>query len=219
MKKIILTFDDGPSEEFPELLDYLIKKNHKAVFFCLGQNLEKQENQKHLIRAIKNNFIIANHSYSHPSFNLISFNKGKREMIKTDKIISGLYEKAGRRQRIKMFRFPFFAEGGINFRKYQKLLESLGYENPYFKKRTKIKKQVKHSLYHLVQGFRRGKEDVYCDIDPADWDKKTSWKKIKEVLSKSEDRDVLNLHDQKNNFETTKKICEYLSEKGFKLTT
>lgn len=218
MKKIILTFDDGPSENFSGLLNYLIKNNHKAIFFCLGKNLENSKYEKDLIKAIEKGFIIANHSYSHPNFNFISFRKGKEEIVKTDKLISDLYKKAGKKREIKLFRFPFFSEGLFNFYRYQKLLKSLGYENPYFKKGTKIKKQRNHFLYHFIQSLNRGKYDVYCDLDPADWEENTGWEKIKRVLSKAEDGDVIDLHDQDHNLELTKKICEYLNKRGFEMT-
>ncbi|MCW8966073.1 MAG: polysaccharide deacetylase family protein [Candidatus Pacearchaeota archaeon] len=220
MKKIILTFDDGPSKNFSKLLDYLIKNNHKAIFFCCGENLEKIKFEEHLIKAIKNGFIIANHSYSHPNFNFISFDKGKNEIIKTDKIIAKLYEKARIKQEIKLFRFPSFREGIFHFFKYQRLLKKLDYSNYYHKKNFfNFNLRKKYFIYHLFQGIFIGRYDVYCEIDPADWNKKISFEKMKVLLDKARNNDIIDLHDQEHSLnKSTKKICEYLYVKGFELS-
>lgn len=40
--KIYLTFDDGPTPEITEwVLSELKKRNAKATFFCIGNNIEK----------------------------------------------------------------------------------------------------------------------------------------------------------------------------------
>ncbi len=38
---IALTFDDGPTEITPEILNLLEKFNQKATFFCIGKQVEK----------------------------------------------------------------------------------------------------------------------------------------------------------------------------------
>jgi len=217
MKKAILTFDDGPSENFSKLLNFLLKNKYKAIFFCEGKNLEKKIHEKDLIKAIKLGYLIGNHSYSHPNFSTISSRKGREEILKTDKIISELYKKAKIKQKIKLFRFPFFNEGGINFFKYQKFLKKLGYKNPfhqralfYFPKSVK-----KNFFYFLLQGLYRGKFDVYTDLATRDWDKEITFGEMKKILKKLKPGEVINLHDQSHTLETsTKKICNYLHSKN-----
>ena len=148
--KVILTFDDGPSKRFGELLDYLIKNNQRAIFFCIGKNLEKAQNKKLIIKAIRNGFLIGNHSYSHHSFNRISFNKARMEITKTDKIIEDLYKIAGIKRKVKLFRFPSFRDGLFNKQKIQKLLKDLGYINPYHENKLfqRVNCHRKHYVNH-----------------------------------------------------------------------
>ena len=40
-KTVALTFDDGPSELTPQFLDLLQQYNAKAVFFCVGEQIQK----------------------------------------------------------------------------------------------------------------------------------------------------------------------------------
>jgi peptidoglycan/xylan/chitin deacetylase (PgdA/CDA1 family) len=218
MKKVILTFDDGPSNNFGELLNYLIKNNHKAIFFCCGQHIENSKNKKLLIRAIKNGFILGNHSYSHPNFNFISYERGKDEIIKTDNLINQLYKRAKIKRKIRLFRFPSFREGGINFFKYQYLLKLLNYSNPYHKPLNfRVKSRIKFFFYHFLQNIYRGKRDVYCTVDPSDWINNSSFEKIKVVLGEVKNGDIIDLHDLPGHITLLKQICVCLSKKGFKL--
>ncbi|HUP02760.1 MAG TPA: polysaccharide deacetylase family protein [Bryobacteraceae bacterium] len=63
---IALTFDDGPSEGTPALLDVLARHNVSATFFQCGANVERLP---HIARAVAQaGHEIGNHSYSHPLF-------------------------------------------------------------------------------------------------------------------------------------------------------
>lgn len=221
MKKIILTIDDGPSKNFGELLDYLIKNNHKAILFCTGENLSNKKRQKLIIKAIKNNFLIGNHSYSHPRFSLISLKKAKEEIIKTENIIIELYKKAGKKRQFRIFRFPYHDEGGLKRKKLQILLKGLGYKNPYYKKHL-IQRVIcppNEILYQDIERLNRGKYDLYSNIVLGDWAKITSLKSVLKTLKKARDKDVLNLHDQPYPVKhLIKPICKYLVSNGFKLT-
>ncbi len=62
-KQIFLTFDDGPSNITPKILDILKENDVKATFFVLGSNVDlKPEIVK---RAYDEGHFIANHGYSH----------------------------------------------------------------------------------------------------------------------------------------------------------
>lgn len=58
-----LTFDDGPTEITPEILNLLEKYNQKATFFCIGKQIEKYPETAKII--VGQGHIIANHTYSH----------------------------------------------------------------------------------------------------------------------------------------------------------
>ncbi len=63
---VAITFDDGPSESTPYVLDALAKHNAKATFFLVGANVERLP--KIAARVQAEGHEIGNHTYSHPSF-------------------------------------------------------------------------------------------------------------------------------------------------------
>ncbi|WP_410499460.1 polysaccharide deacetylase family protein [Chitinibacter sp. S2-10] len=64
-KEIALTFDDGPSDDTPALLDLLKKENVKVTFFWQGQNVLQYP--EIVRRALAEGHVLANHSFSHPN--------------------------------------------------------------------------------------------------------------------------------------------------------
>jgi peptidoglycan/xylan/chitin deacetylase (PgdA/CDA1 family) len=63
-RALALTFDDGPSESTPEILDILARHNIAATFFQCGANVARLPN---IARAVADaGHEIGNHSYSHP---------------------------------------------------------------------------------------------------------------------------------------------------------
>lgn len=128
--KISFTFDDGstlnmPNYELKEwnqlILDNLKKHNIKAVFFATGSFLEGSNGNYVLSAWNDAGHKIANHTYSHPSFNskkttLESF---KLELLRNDSIIKRFSNY------FPLFRFPYLKEGNTiekrdGFRKYLK---------------------------------------------------------------------------------------------------
>jgi len=63
---IALTFDDGPSESTPQLLELLAKHRARATFFQCGANVERlAEVAREVVRAEHE---VGNHSQTHPRF-------------------------------------------------------------------------------------------------------------------------------------------------------
>ncbi|MBI4464148.1 MAG: polysaccharide deacetylase family protein [Acidobacteria bacterium] len=62
--KIALTFDDGPGEETPAILDLLRHAGVRATFFLCGRNVERFPD--HARRIAAEGHEIGNHTYSHP---------------------------------------------------------------------------------------------------------------------------------------------------------
>lgn len=62
-KRAFLTFDDGPSEITPQILDTLKEHKVKATFFMLGSHVKQFP--EIVKRAYKEGHYIANHGYSH----------------------------------------------------------------------------------------------------------------------------------------------------------
>src|SRR5690554_4831823 len=100
-KTIAITFDDGPTEFTPKVLDILEKYKAKATFFCIGKQIEKHPDI--CIRIHSEGHQIGNHSYSHSnSFGFFSAEKIKAELQKTDSLIEKITGKKNH-----YFRPPF----------------------------------------------------------------------------------------------------------------
>jgi peptidoglycan-N-acetylglucosamine deacetylase len=65
-KTIALTFDDGPSEGTPAVLDVLARYGVAATFFQCGTNVERLPSVAAEVRAAGHE--IGNHSHTHPMF-------------------------------------------------------------------------------------------------------------------------------------------------------
>jgi len=95
---VALTFDDGPDPQFtPQVLEILKKHGASATFFVLGRQAELYP---YVLRQIlEAGSEVANHSYSHPSFSLLSVPQKIAELKNCERAIG----KASR----KYFRPPF----------------------------------------------------------------------------------------------------------------
>ena len=87
-KTIVLTFDDGPSELTPQFLDLLQRYDAKAVFFCIGEQVQKYPE---IIRRMQaEGHLIGNHTFSHQPQNLFSTQKLINEINRTDEALAQL---------------------------------------------------------------------------------------------------------------------------------
>ena len=69
-RAIALTFDDGPSESTPAILDILARHGVRATFFQCGANVERLPSIARAVRSAGHE--IGNHSQTHPFFCLRS---------------------------------------------------------------------------------------------------------------------------------------------------
>ncbi len=85
-KKLVLTFDDGPSNEYtPKILDILKRENVPATFFMQGENMEV--NLPLVERIYKAGYEIGNHTFSHPNIAEISNEKTDLELNATRRLL------------------------------------------------------------------------------------------------------------------------------------
>lgn len=78
--RVALTFDDGPGEDTPELLDLLKREKVQASFFLIGTQIEKHPD---LVRRIADEgHLIGNHTYSHPNLMLCSPQRTHQELAR-----------------------------------------------------------------------------------------------------------------------------------------
>jgi peptidoglycan/xylan/chitin deacetylase (PgdA/CDA1 family) len=86
-KEIAISFDDGPDASTTEsLLAILDNEKVEATFFCIGKNIEGNENLLQKIHAVGH--LIGNHSFSHaPLFDLFSTQKMLADMKSMDSMV------------------------------------------------------------------------------------------------------------------------------------
>lgn len=149
MLQAYLTIDDGPSEKFEALVDFLHERKIPAVFFNRGDYMEARPAA--VIYAIRKGFVIANHTYSHRRASKLSLEEMREEIQKADKIIDDLYMKADTIRPGKYFRFPYMDRG----------------MGPFFVEPHDMKEEYKEAHFELLSGGL-GHEPVVpgmCEID------------------------------------------------------
>lgn len=91
LKKIALTFDDGPVDVdggTAYLLDGLFERNVRATFFVTGSRVA--QNPDLTRRMYEEGHMIGNHSYNHVNLTLVSEENMRKEIDDTNKIIKSL---------------------------------------------------------------------------------------------------------------------------------
>lgn len=222
-KVAYLTIDDAPSEDFINKIDFLLEKGISTIFFCRGDFLEQRKED--VIYAIKNGFIIGNHSYDHPRFSEIGLDEAFEQIQKTDKIIEELYSKSGIQRPIKLFRFPYGDKGGDNYAKIQKFLKKSGYRQPLFER-------IHYEWFN--NSSLRTDFDVYWTFDVKEWCLKGNYdsniKSIKDVFKRIEQKEheqggsllnpnsneIIIIHDHKETTEYFFKIMDKLLDMDLK---
>ncbi len=125
MNSGLLTIDDFSSKNTPAMVDYLKKKNIKAIFFATGEKVE--EFYEEALYAVKNGMIVGNHSYSHPGFSSLTLNECIDEIEKCERVLDKLYKDSGVERVYRPFRFPYGDKGGSNKDALQKYLRDKGF--------------------------------------------------------------------------------------------
>ncbi len=86
-KKIALSFDDGPDQQFtPKILDILKEKNAPATFFVIGSAANDALGL--LRREYAEGHEIGNHTYTHPRWNEISKTQIDVELNVTERLLN-----------------------------------------------------------------------------------------------------------------------------------
>lgn len=112
MNSVLLTIDDVPSGNTPALVAYLKEKSIQPILFAVGKNIETHYQEA--LYAVKQGFILGNHSYSHPSFSSLSLEECIKEIEKCEDILETLHHDAGMPRIARPFRFPYGDKGGAN---------------------------------------------------------------------------------------------------------
>lgn len=108
LKKVALTFDDGPHPGYTQAIIEILKKfDIKATFFLVGKQVEKYPwLVKYIIENSRSK--IANHTYSHKNLTLLNTKQILEELLKTQDI---LCKEVGSSDRL----IPYFRPPGGHF--------------------------------------------------------------------------------------------------------
>ena len=99
-KKVVLTFDDGPSRAYtPQVLDVLKAEGVRAVFFVLGANAAARPDL--VRRMVEEGHEVANHGYSHTVGAALSRDEVEDEVRRTAQVVESITGQA-----TKWFRPP-----------------------------------------------------------------------------------------------------------------
>lgn len=123
VKKVYLTFDDGPSRETEKVLDILKKKNVKATFFTIGR--EDDFSKRMYRRIVKEGHTLGMHSYSHIYKEIYGSLEGFQKDFK--KISEHLFDITGVKS--VYYRFPGGSSNSVNqfpIAEYRSFLEQQG---------------------------------------------------------------------------------------------
>lgn len=83
-----LTFDDGPSNFTPHLLDMLKEYGIPATFFMLGRNARRLPG---IVRRVEEEgHEIGNHTFSHPNLHRLSYEQQKEQIAQTEAIFKDI---------------------------------------------------------------------------------------------------------------------------------
>lgn len=88
VKKVALTFDDGPGLYTDELLEALRERGVKATFFVIGKNIEGREQT--IQTMYQDGHLIGNHTYSHAELTKISCAAALEELERTNALLEQL---------------------------------------------------------------------------------------------------------------------------------
>lgn len=81
-KLVAITFDDGPSGYTTSLLDGLKSRGAKATFFVVGNRVDAYAAT--VRRIVDEGHQLANHTYSHPNLNTLSYSSVTGELSRTE---------------------------------------------------------------------------------------------------------------------------------------
>jgi peptidoglycan/xylan/chitin deacetylase (PgdA/CDA1 family) len=104
--KILITFDDAPNPGITEsIINILRELNIKALFFCVGENIELYDELTKKI--INEGHTIGNHTFNHKRLTRLSVDFSLKEINSFNSLMMDRY-----RYKVKYFRPPY---GRFNF--------------------------------------------------------------------------------------------------------
>lgn len=127
-KKIVLTFDDGPSiENTPRLLDILKKYGVQATFFINTHKVDAAS-QAIVDRALKEGHFVASHDHTHENNNNTNEAAFRADLKTSFEVIEAAEKRTGVNQKEVYFRFPYGAYGETKKYHHMNVMRDVSYD-------------------------------------------------------------------------------------------
>jgi peptidoglycan/xylan/chitin deacetylase (PgdA/CDA1 family) len=117
LKRVALTFDDGPEPVETEYILEVLNKHHiTAAFFMIGEKAQRHPELVEKVRAAGHQ-LVGNHSWDHPNFHDISVEEQASQVLRNE-------TQLGNALTPKLFRYPY----GNSSCQTNELLRNRGYQ-------------------------------------------------------------------------------------------
>jgi peptidoglycan/xylan/chitin deacetylase (PgdA/CDA1 family) len=164
---VYLTFDDGPSNLTPKVLEILKKNDIKATFFVVGK--PDSESRKIMKRIVDEGHAIGVHSYSHDYRRI--YQSVDAYLDDFYKMYNLIYEATGVEPSI--FRFPGGSVNSYNKDIYNEIVEEMNrrgftyYDWNVSSSDTKTNASVKSIRNNVLNGIAQGKRSIVLMHDSS----------------------------------------------------
>jgi peptidoglycan/xylan/chitin deacetylase (PgdA/CDA1 family) len=149
-KKVLLTFDDGPTIESTEKIILLLNDlSIKAVFFCVGNNISSNKELTELL--IKSGHSVGNHTLTHKKLLWLNSVEIQKEISMTNKILNENHN-----YKVDYFRPPH----GLPAFGLKRILQNLNLKNIMWSLLTKDYKDDIRGVKFIVQKYLRNNSIV-----------------------------------------------------------
>lgn len=187
-KKVFLTFDDGPSNLTPEVLEILEKNNVKATFFTIGKSVEQKPEL--IKQTYDEGHMVLPHTHSHQYSIYSSFESYYKDLELVEQAIEDVLDF----DIPKILRFP---GGSSNHSSFE-------YGGEQFM--PQLTKDIKNKGYYYIDW------NVLSGDASSDYDKKD--KLISNVINGAKNKDfiVILFHDTARNTAMAEALPEIISQ-------
>jgi len=164
--KVLLTFDDGPNPGTTEIiLKKLSDENIKALFFCVGENVQKYPELIHQIKDEGHSF--GNHTFNHKILSKISADEKDYQIISVNKIFIDQFDINLKYFRPSHGRFQLSTSSLMKKHHLKNIMWSLltyDYKNDLSIVKFAVEKYLKHNSIIVLHDSNKSKNIILGSI-------------------------------------------------------
>ena len=165
--KILLTFDDGPTKEATEIiLTILSQYGIKAAFFCVGNNVEK--NQPLAKEIFDEGHLIGNHTFNHKRLTKISNTDAVEEIDSFNSLLKDKFNYEVKYFRPPHGRFTISTQGILEKKNMRCVMWSLlteDYKNNFETVKFAVKNYLKKNSIVVLHDSIKSKDIINDSIN------------------------------------------------------